>query len=470
MRYRPGALAVVGSNPTGPTESSVHILSKSKDTNKRQTDTPNTNYNGINNKNLKAVPTLSRGTNSYEMRDLYHRQNRLAYWIKRVNSDLDEPDRSDILKLVEHMQERERAILWIIRCVTAILLIRKQLGKPFRDTTKEDIKSILKWMDNKGYKASTNEKFRQVLKLFYKTVYGNNEYYPEQVKWFSVKLGKEKAGKETSMDMAEYLEEEEVKKLIEFAPTVQKRAFLACMYESGARPEEFLRLTNYDIRIDSNGAVLMLRGKTGERRVRIIAFAKLLEQWMEVHPLRSKQDFYPLWVSEATNFKNSALGIRGAQKVIEEALPRCGLTNKHARLYILRHSRATHLAKYLTEAQMCTFFGWVQGTQVVRRYIHLSGKDVDNALLALNEQGGHTKTEEYKLKKLKCKRCSEDISPGSNFCTRCALPANLNNEYTREMDLEKENKFLRIELESIRQEMESKFQQILAKIDTAELI
>jgi site-specific recombinase XerD len=357
-----------------------------------------------------------------------------------------------------------------MRCITAILLIRKQLGKPFRDTTKDDIKSVLKWMENKGYKASTNEKFRQVLKLFYKTVYGNNEYYPEQVKWFSVKLGKEKAGKETSMDMAEYLEEEEVQKLIECAPTIQKKAFLACMYESGARPEEFLRLTNYDIRIDSNGAVLMLRGKTGERRVRIIAFTKLLEQWIEVHPLRNQQDFFPLWISEATNFKNNALGIRGAQKIIEEALPRSGLTNKHARLYILRHSRATHLAKYLTEAQMCTFFGWVQGTQVVRRYIHLSGKDVDNALLALNEQGGHIKTEEYKLKNLKCKRCSEGISPGSNFCTRCALPTNLNNEYTREMDLEKENKFLRLEVESIRKEMENKFQQLLTKIDTSRLL
>ena len=163
---------------------------------------------------------------------------------------------------------------------------RKQLGRPFRDTTKDDIKSILKWMENKGYKASTNEKFRQVLKLFYKTVYGNNEYYPEQVKWFSVKLGKEKAGKETSMDMAEHLEEEEVQKLIESAPTIQKKAFLACMYESGARPEEFLRLTSYDVRIDSNGAIFMLRGKTGERRVRIIAFAKSLEQWMEIHRCR----------------------------------------------------------------------------------------------------------------------------------------------------------------------------------------
>lgn len=74
----------------------------------------------------------------------------LAYWIKRVNTDLEEPDRIDVLKLVEHMQDRERAVLWIMRCITAFLLMRKQVGRPFRDATKGDIRSILKWMGLKG--------------------------------------------------------------------------------------------------------------------------------------------------------------------------------------------------------------------------------------------------------------------------------------------------------------------------------
>jgi site-specific recombinase XerD len=396
------------------------------------------------------------------MRDLYHRHDRLAHWIQRVNVELEEPDKSDVLKLVEHMQDRERAILWITRCITALLLMRKQLGKPFRDASKDDIRNLLKWMEHKSYKASTNEKFRQVLKLFYKLIYGNNEYYPEQIKWFSVKLGKEKSGKETSMDMAEYLEESEVQKVIDSAPTLQKKTFLACMYESGARPEEFLRLMSSDLRIDTDGAVLMLRGKTGERRVRIIAFAKLLQQWLEVHPLR-KQNFYPLWISEATNFKNAPLGLRGAQKIIEEALPKSGLVNKHARLYILRHSRATHLAKHLTEAQMSTFFGWVQGTQVVRRYIHLSGKDLDSTLVALSKEGS-VKVEEYGFKSVKCIRCSEDIAPGSNFCGKCSLPLNSSNKYTREMDLESENKNLKLEVESIRQQMNKQFSKIMSMI------
>jgi len=86
----------------------------------------------------------------------------------------------------------------------------------------------------------------------------------------------------------------------------------------------------------------VLRGKTGERRVRIIAFVKLLQQWLNIHPLKHLSS-YPIWISEATNYKNNPLGLRGAEKIIEEALPKPGLTNKLARLYILRHSRATHL-------------------------------------------------------------------------------------------------------------------------------
>lgn len=184
------------------------------------------------------------------------------------------------------------------------------------------------------------------------------------------------------LEIAEYLEENEVPLLIDAAPTIQKEAFLACLYEVGTRPEEFLRLTNIDIKLDTNGAILFLRGKTGERRVRIVSFAKLLQQWLEIHPLKDRHQF-PIWISQATNYINTPLRLRGAQKIIQEALLKVNL-DKHKRLYLLRHSRATHLCKHLTEAQMCVFFGWDIGTKVVRRYIHLSGKDLDNTLLLSN--------------------------------------------------------------------------------------
>lgn len=45
--------------------------------------------------------------------------------------------------------------------------------------------------EGKKYKRSSHEESRAILKSFYKIVYGNNEYYPDTVKWLSVKVSKE---------------------------------------------------------------------------------------------------------------------------------------------------------------------------------------------------------------------------------------------------------------------------------------
>jgi site-specific recombinase XerD len=156
------------------------------------------------------------------MRDLYNRKKKLDYWIDRIHKDLDTSDKKDALKFLEMMQEKDQSILTITRCISIIIQVRKQIDKPLSKVTKEDIKVIFQWMDNKRYRVETVEKYRAVLKKFYKMVYGNNESYPDCVKWFSVKVGKDKHSQERGLDIAEYLEENEVPLLIDAAPTIQK--------------------------------------------------------------------------------------------------------------------------------------------------------------------------------------------------------------------------------------------------------
>lgn len=67
-------------------------------------------------------------------------------------------------------------------------------------------------------------------------------------------------------------------------------------------------------------------------------------------------------------------------------------------------------------------FGWVQGSEMAATYVHLSGRDVDNALLKLQ---GLVQVEETKSEKLNmrvCPRCKDHKSPVSKFCTKCGLP------------------------------------------------
>lgn len=195
----------------------------------------------------------------------------------------------------------------------------------------------------------------------------------------------------------------------------------------------------------------------------------MLQQWLEVHPLKNQQQKqFPLWISNATNFKNQPLGLRGAQKIIEEAVSKANLVNKHSRLY-MRHSRASVLATYFTESQLCTFFGWVQGSQVVKRYIHMSGKDLDNTLISISE-GKQVKQEEYLLKTRKCNRCTETLSPSQQFCGRCGLSTTLIEQYTKEMDNEKENRELKQQIQIVKQEMNDKFNIIIDLIQQNPLL
>jgi hypothetical protein len=67
---------------------------------------------------IKDIGKLTSSNNNktiFEMRDLYSRQKKLAYWTNRIDTDFQEPDRTDVLKLVQHMQDKDRSILWIVR-------------------------------------------------------------------------------------------------------------------------------------------------------------------------------------------------------------------------------------------------------------------------------------------------------------------------------------------------------------------
>jgi site-specific recombinase XerD len=83
--------------------------------------------------------------------------------------------------------------------------------------------------------------------------------------------------------------------------------------------------------------------------------------------------------AEASLTTDSKLSYRYiTKKILEVTMERAGI-DKPSNPHHYRHSRASHLATELKEAQLCEWFGWVQGSDVPARYVHLSGRDIDNA-------------------------------------------------------------------------------------------
>ena len=76
------------------------------------------------------------------MRDIYNRKKKLSDWIESVMRGLDRSDRTDILKFVEDMTDNANAILWITRCITALISMKNFLRKSFRNANKEDIRAL----------------------------------------------------------------------------------------------------------------------------------------------------------------------------------------------------------------------------------------------------------------------------------------------------------------------------------------
>lgn len=83
---------------------------------------------------------------------------------------------------------------------------------------------------------------------------------------------------------------------------------------------------------------------------------------------------------------------------------------------------------------MKEYFGWVQGSDMASTYVHLSGRDVDNALLKLQGLAHDEVSQEEKIKVKSCQRCKENNSPASKYCVKCGLPLDENLIVSLEKD------------------------------------
>jgi integrase len=147
---------------------------------------------------------------------------------------------------------------------------------------------------------------------------------------------------------------------------LEDTAFALVLWESGARIGELLNLQRKRVSFDHLGAVLLVEGKTGMRRLRLIEAAPVLDEWISCRSYKPEERIFP----------NT---YRAYTKRLQVLAHRASI-GKRIYPHLFRHSRATYLASYLTEVQLCVFMGWTIGSTMARIYVHLSGADLDAAL------------------------------------------------------------------------------------------
>jgi integrase len=244
-----------------------------------------------------------------------------------------------------------------------------------------DIKALVADMEKKSWTAWTKATHKVILKKFYKWLRGNNEEFPPEVKWLKTAVKRQET---TMLSSNELITDEEIKRAIDCCDHPRSKAFLAVLAESGCRVGEIGGLILNNVAFDRHGAILTVMGKTGARRVRIVQSAQRLATWLDCHPFKNNPDA-ALWINIGTvNYRKPAQ-YGALAKLIRDAFKRAGIT-KRCNPHLFRHSRASVLANHLTEFQMNHYFGWTQGSNMPSTYVHLSGKDLDEAILRVPDK------------------------------------------------------------------------------------
>ncbi|MCO8242991.1 tyrosine-type recombinase/integrase [Haladaptatus sp. AB643] len=263
--------------------------------------------------------------------------------------------------------------------VTAHLnIVAEHIGQNrFDRLERRDITDLIEWIHNRDIMSSTVSDYKQIIKQFYK--WQNNGEEPEQTAWI-----RRDAASYHHILPRHLLTPQDISRLIDACVNDRDRAFIALLWETGARIGEVIDLRYGDIEDDSIGKRVVVMGKTGSRRLPLIESSPYIVQWLMTHPAPGTEA--PLWCKIEQGTSDDQIGYNYIRlRLLMRAQKRADI-EKPVNPHHFRHSRATHLANWLTEAQLCEWFGWVQGSKIPARYVHLSGRDIDNAYRALFDE------------------------------------------------------------------------------------
>lgn len=351
-------------------------------------------------------------------------QKELENLIRNIReSDLSQTNKEDLLKFHENNVAMGLKISTQHSQLHNMFVICKLCKRNLRDSKKEDVVQIVRLIEEQNWRESYKKILKIMLKKFFKWVRQTRDY-PEEVEW--IRIG-QKVGRILPEDL---LTMEEIEAMAKAASNPRDRALVLILASSGCRIGELLSLKIKNVKFDSLGCVLLVNGKTGQRRVRILnkEHVKALVEWLDKHPLKDDPEAY-VWVNLGNRHRYEQIGYNSVKFMIKELAVRIGIgkwaddkkrkyVGKKVTPHVFRHTLASIYAQKLPNAIMNEHFGWSQDSKMPSVYYHISGKNVDDALLKAH--GLKPTEEEAKpISSRICPNCGEVNSILSHFCKKC---------------------------------------------------
>jgi len=202
---------------------------------------------------------------------------------------------------------------------------------------------------------------------------------------------------------------EEIEAILKETPGLEYRSLLRVLADSGARVGSILDLKVHQITFDEHGAKITLpRSKTGQGlRLRLVSSSPILRDWLNQSPRSPDGRVWNVCYQTLNRHFHAARRRAGIEKPMT--------------IHGLRHARATELTRFgMSELLLRRHFGWAPGSRMTERYAHLSGKDLDDAVLRANGVQPPEEAPKPGQQAIICPTCGTPNDSSYSFCVKCS--------------------------------------------------
>ncbi|MBT3323642.1 tyrosine-type recombinase/integrase [archaeon] len=388
----------------------------------------------------------------YDGTRIYYKskKNQLVRAFEKVDeSDITANNKKLIKEFSTNLLSRGRSEQRVSKLIHQVKVLAEVAENDLDQLNKRDIERILCYIEQQNkHSATTKADYKRALKQFYKWLEEDDDRLFKAEELERIRLTRfyqyikkiEKKEQIIQIDPTTILTEKDIDKVVEATPNYKEKAMIKFLHESGARVGELLNMKVKDIDFKGMNANIILDGKTGKRKITCVTSVPYLVRYLEIHPFKDNPNSY-FWLGENTRMMHKPIRYIGAKKIIAKCFKKANVSKRH-NPHWFRHSRASLLAPEFPEVMLCSYMGWTLGSKQVRRYVHLSNKQLEQAYMKMY---GLQDEKEVRNLPLKC-GCGVINEKSSRYCHQCSRPLNvhvaLQDEEKKSIEMDKSIKFL----------------------------
>jgi integrase/recombinase XerD len=317
---------------------------------------------------------------------------------------------------------------------------------------------------------------------------GNNEVSLYQSNWITpafVRIKDKKTRRLSPYSETELWEREEILSIVKYEPYKRNKAALTLFWDLDARNHEvtLLKIKHIRLRERYGEGEIPHEAKTGSGPALLTCSFPYVRDWLNEHPFRNEPDARLICnLHTGASVKSDAMWkvMKQLRNRIIRMLENGSIIDNEERQklefllkmkkwnpYCIPHSAISSDSDFLPEYALKKKVRWSMNSKQGSRYIkRRMGNDMKEKILVHN--GIITDSQRQKRPSvLPCPRCELINAVDNKFCSKCSYPlvpsAFEEIKAAEDTKIQSLQEKYRQDMESMREEMENKFQQILAK-------